>query len=1746
MTNSSSQPDITDWFQKLFPFRLDLVGDYAGSERFLIDGDSLFCHIVSDPRIDLTTGYQLLHVVYAVELFLENLRSRKCQFEVVFFSQHERLAGDMLFIREIMKHHLKAPEFVGIADPKFDEFLRVRTPYFVMCHDGSGIKDQDLNSFAKMILRRFLIKRYNVAVINRVEFIDSKVRDHFSLIVSRKLIILVERIFTFVIESHFHGAQLSPLPATPASKKRPWFFPPIPDSIDSKRDRLTIATMIFILHEAPDDVSTRNLVSLWLLHTALLRYLSLNQRISKFWAIKDVKECTEVTNLHSFRSRFLSEALRILKDCDGKIGGHIQDLHDFMDGWVMVRLLMQKHEIPEEVESHFNVLKGAVQAFVDADLVFPKTGVVSDAAPPRLLPVPDGKTALLPFSNEIFDPYLSIIKLSVDENADSEDDSDQPYEERYHWHNAKKLLIANQRQHQPAPIVLQRGGKGQQAANIWEKRRLGRARKWEQKYTSQMTRYAESLNGGILAPERVIVGPKDAAASKKGEKVNEKREKQPEPKMKEPNKGKGKKGKKAPVLSKSDQIRQKNAELKSGKEMDALIKTWTVVCGEIDKLQDQELKVTRLDNFLKRIEAKKAGAVSTTEASFIDVERRVYKILILHQLWFDHCKTKQKDRGYNVAALIFDEARKVLQSSGLTLQIYNILKNVFTGFGIPMPPTTTAVGSLPKRNPICKTLFNVEGRGDLNLEMSSIEFQLKHFGPYMDRDMDSAPDDRVPFEPDGWQRKVLDEIDNDNSVFVVAPTSAGKTFISFHAMKKVLKEDDQGILVYIAPTKALVNQIAAEVMSRFSKDYPHRGAGKTVWAIHTRDYRINNPDQCQILITVPQILSIMLLSPSNAKKWSPRIKRIIFDEVHSIGNADEGVVWEQLLLLAPCPIIALSATVGNPEELKDWLQATQANLGIKLSMIQHPHRYSDLRKFIYRPSKSTTYRKFQALPRVSRFGVIDGTPDIVNVHPISTLHTPSHGLPDDLALEPKDCFSLWQAMKKLGTGKWNVPDDVDPPRVFGTKGAVIKKRDVVEWEASLKSILRKWMASEDSPFLEVVEMLGKTQSLHSPTALDEINTNGVVLEDPDLPGIPPLEKPQKDTYIDLDIRKTSYIKDTTLPLLEQLHSSNALPAIFFSYDRGLCEYLLKHVSSQLQEAERKWRETNTGWKALMKQYESYQARKLKPGKEKKLAKNTKLGEGMDKRELQIDEMEIESNPMELFDPEAPSPEFSFADFTKHSKEELGEDLASSAFWRTDRVFIDALKRGIGVHHAGMNRQYRQVVEILFRKGYLRVVFATGTLSLGINMPTKTVVFAGDSVYLTALNYRQASGRAGRRGFDLLGNVIFHAIPSEKVHRLISSRLPSIIGHFPVSTSLILRLFILLHNSGQSPHATTSIQSLLTQPRLVIGSQSFRNQVLHHLRFSIEYLRRQKLLGPTGTPINFAGITSHLYYTEPSAFSFHSLLISGYIGDVCRGIRTNTARTLQNLMLILCHLFERRPCAKDDGIKTLPLLPEEAAQIIKAQNRDTLDMLTTYVTTFAKEYSHSEDNTLPFSGIVCGGPGASGFNSTRSNFVALSGHTDCFDSIEDLVTSVRSDIKLEGASVPYLNIADNEHLNGHVFEFFRHGDLTKMTSEHRIKPGERWFILRNFALDLATIVTGLICYYRDGPGAWFDVSRLGEGLEPAELDDEGEEESYSEESDLDKENVSWQGKRDRQEIATILQAFTMLQEEYIAKFKAIGA
>ncbi|GAA97188.1 uncharacterized protein L969DRAFT_607201 [Mixia osmundae IAM 14324] len=92
--------------------------------------------------------------------------------------------------------------------------------------------------------------------------------------------------------------------------------------------------------------------------------------------------------------------------------------------------------------------------------------------------------------------------------------------------------------------------------------------------------------------------------------------------------------------------------------------------------------------------------------------------------------------------------------------------------------------------------------------------------------------------------------------------------------------------------------------------------------------------------------------------------------------------------------------------------------------------------------------------------------------------------------------------------------------------------------------------------------------------------------------------------------------------------------------------------------------------------------------------------------------------------------------------------------------LPLLKRGIGIHHGGLLPILKEVIEILFQEGLIKVLFATETFSIGLNMPAKTVVFTAvrkwdgtDTRDLSGGEYIQMSGRAGRRGKDDRGIVI---------------------------------------------------------------------------------------------------------------------------------------------------------------------------------------------------------------------------------------------------------------------------------------------------------------------------------------------------------------------------------------------------------
>ena len=133
--------------------------------------------------------------------------------------------------------------------------------------------------------------------------------------------------------------------------------------------------------------------------------------------------------------------------------------------------------------------------------------------------------------------------------------------------------------------------------------------------------------------------------------------------------------------------------------------------------------------------------------------------------------------------------------------------------------------------------------------------------------------------------------------------------------------------------------------------------------------------------------------------------------------------------------------------------------------------------------------------------------------------------------------------------------------------------------------------------------------------------------------------------------------------------------------------------------------------------------------------------------------------------------------TREQRDEIAEAIGDFRFARGFGSTLSRLVRaGIGVHHAGMLPKYRRLVEVLAQRGLLRVICGTDTLGVGINVPIRTVLLTALSKFdgermrqLTAREFHQIAGRAGRAGYDTAGLVVVQAPDHEVENHLATTK-----------------------------------------------------------------------------------------------------------------------------------------------------------------------------------------------------------------------------------------------------------------------------------------------------------------------------------------------------------------------------------------
>jgi superfamily II RNA helicase len=538
---------------------------------------------------------------------------------------------------------------------------------------------------------------------------------------------------------------------------------------------------------------------------------------------------------------------------------------------------------------------------------------------------------------------------------------------------------------------------------------------------------------------------------------------------------------------------------------------------------------------------------------------------------------------------------------------------------------------------------------------------------------------------DDWQIDVINNIDKNISTIITAPTSAGKSVISGYVTTK-------GKSLFVVPTDALAWQLSAYIGNILGTNVPI--LTKTYQTSPIRDDMIDILNNSPSIIGTAETIIDFLPFIKNDFKW------IIFDEVHMIGKKEGSAMEYIAKVLNNVPFLALSATIGNVNDLLIWFETITTN---KINKIECNKRFFNLQRYYYNNDKLKVIHPF-ALVKEDDFI----TDEILNKN---LEPTP----PDvwDLACELEKEF-------KLG--------NMSPYKFFNKDERIHLDKVNCYFKGLLKYMLLLYNDNK--------EKITKVLKAFS----NNINN---------------------DT-------KFKYSS-----LLFKLKEEQKLPAIIFQQNTNDCLNLIKDFTIEIDTLE------NEKYPKLLA--ERLKLSKLVKKNEKKMDKE-KLDDTMEKKSLK-NMLVNKNNTEDISAPhlQEPHPEFIFNTvqyFSNTSIEEYVNELKQYFPIVNDsyHYIIKLLWRGVGVYCIGLPDPYLRLVQTLANQKQLAVVFSDQSLVFGISMPFRSVVISKyNNTDLDSMLYHQMAGRAGRRGLDKEGNIIFAGYSWDKIKELSISAMPCIKG-----------------------------------------------------------------------------------------------------------------------------------------------------------------------------------------------------------------------------------------------------------------------------------------------------------------------------------------------------------------------------------
>ncbi|GBG32566.1 ATP-dependent RNA helicase mtr4 [Hondaea fermentalgiana] len=669
----------------------------------------------------------------------------------------------------------------------------------------------------------------------------------------------------------------------------------------------------------------------------------------------------------------------------------------------------------------------------------------------------------------------------------------------------------------------------------------------------------------------------------------------------------------------------------------------------------------------------------------------------------------------------------------------------------------------------------------------------------------TAMSDRLPplnlhslsgkFKLDQWQLHVIDLINKRKSVLITAPTSSGKTVLSTFVCTTGLK------VLFTVPSEPLAWQVAA-MLRALKVD--------VAILVPTLSYV---PLKWTVVVGTPHSLESGL-----TKQVGFDFDYMVGDEIHSLNNQD-GPALQRLIRAIPktCKVLALSATIGNATELQNWWETIVGEGEIEL--VVHKSRFINLQRYVWanqnemgESAAAVEDNDEASTSKVGGENVTDGK--LQPLHPCSVLSVDylasEEYASSDLAFTPVDAYALFKAMDALAQGAFDV-SDLKPKTFFAPKGSQrVTLMQAKEYEDALKERLVK-IAKEEPDLcalllaslapgnnIKTIKKARKPMLSKSKEELAKFDRETA-------------EKLMGKVEKALESSAVNTSNSALADLTFDLHRSERTPAICFQLDSVRCQSMFDGMLRELEERELR---THPNFRRDLER----KSKGLEKLREKAAKRAGKRGDDDD---AIAEAQEFgESGVNEAVDVNTPHPDFVLtppgrgmsAVETRDVEDKLRDDLPPSG--DLPHPLIRGLRRGIGMYIEGLSSGYQRLVQAMAQQGRLGIVFSDELLAYGVNMPFRSAVFFGDPgpEWLTPLLHQQMAGRAGRRGLDRQGNLIYCGFAPSRLKNLLRGRLPRVTGRWPLYPTIPLQLEMnKRYEVAGAPLTTEKMQDICATP-----------------------------------------------------------------------------------------------------------------------------------------------------------------------------------------------------------------------------------------------------------------------------------------------------------------------------------------------